>query len=62
MPPEKLQELYYYAWDTFYREESQGIKMFKLFKKVIEKEKATRPSARGKESWPFVNSATGKKK
>jgi radical SAM superfamily enzyme YgiQ (UPF0313 family) len=40
MPPEKLQELYYYAWDTFYREESQGIKMFKLFKKVIEKEKA----------------------
>jgi radical SAM superfamily enzyme YgiQ (UPF0313 family) len=40
MPPEKLQELYDYAWDTFYREESQGIKMYKLFKKVIEKEKA----------------------
>jgi radical SAM superfamily enzyme YgiQ (UPF0313 family) len=40
MSPEKLQELYGYAWDTFYRDESQGIKMYKLFKKVIEKEKA----------------------
>jgi radical SAM superfamily enzyme YgiQ (UPF0313 family) len=40
MSPEKLQELYEGAWDRFYREESQGIKMYKLFKKVIEKEKA----------------------
>jgi radical SAM superfamily enzyme YgiQ (UPF0313 family) len=40
MSVEKLQELYHWAWDTFYRDESQNIKMFKLFKKVIEKEKA----------------------
>jgi radical SAM superfamily enzyme YgiQ (UPF0313 family) len=40
MSAEKLQELYHWAWDTFYMEESQNIKMFKLFKKVIEKEKA----------------------
>ena len=40
MSVEKLQELYHYAWDTFYRDESQNIKMFKLFKCVIEKEKA----------------------
>ncbi|NPU83528.1 MAG: radical SAM protein [Syntrophaceae bacterium] len=38
MPPEKLQELFHYAWDTFYRDEPQTYKMFKLLKKVIEKE------------------------
>jgi radical SAM superfamily enzyme YgiQ (UPF0313 family) len=37
---EKLQELYYYAWDTFYKDEPQNYKMFKLLKKVMEKEKA----------------------
>jgi len=42
MSPERLQELYAQAWDRFYREESQPIKMYKLFKKVIEKEKADR--------------------
>ncbi len=40
LTPEKLQELYYYAWDTFYKEEPQNYKMFKLLKKVIDKEKA----------------------
>lgn len=40
MSPEKLQELYHYAWDTFYRDEPQNYKMFKLLKKVVEKEKA----------------------
>ncbi len=38
MTPEKLQELYYYAWDTFYKEETQTEKMFKLFQQVIMKE------------------------
>ena len=38
MPPERLQELYHYAWDSFYREETQEQKMFKLIMKVIEKE------------------------
>jgi radical SAM superfamily enzyme YgiQ (UPF0313 family) len=37
---ERLQELYYYAWDLFYRDEPQNYKMFSLFKKVVEKEKA----------------------
>lgn len=40
MTPEKLQDLYYYAWDTFYRETSQNLRMAKLFLKVIEKERA----------------------
>jgi radical SAM superfamily enzyme YgiQ (UPF0313 family) len=40
MSPEKLQDLYYYAWDTFYSDCSQNLKMAKLFLKVIEKEKA----------------------
>jgi len=35
MTADKLQELYEYAWDTFYKEESQVFKMFKLFKKVM---------------------------
>ncbi len=38
MTPEKLQELYHYAWDTFYKEETQTEKMFKLFQQVIMKE------------------------
>lgn len=38
MSPEKLQELYQYAWDSFYKDESQELKMFKLFTKVIMKE------------------------
>jgi radical SAM superfamily enzyme YgiQ (UPF0313 family) len=38
MSPEKLQELLQYAWGTFYAEESQAIKMFKLFQQVVQKE------------------------
>jgi radical SAM superfamily enzyme YgiQ (UPF0313 family) len=32
MSPEKLQEMYKYAWDTFYKDEPQRLKMAKLFK------------------------------
>ena len=38
MSPEKLQELLDYAWDTFYGDEAQEIKMFKLFQKVVLRE------------------------
>jgi len=38
MSPERLQELYESAWDTFYKDESQRIKMYKLLKKVVRKE------------------------
>lgn len=34
MSPEKLQELYHYAWETFYADEPQTYKMFKMFKRV----------------------------
>ena len=40
MSPEALQGLYGYAWDTFYQDEPQSYKMFKLMRKVMEKEKA----------------------
>jgi len=40
MTPERLQELYQYAWDTFYKDESQTQKMFKLFRSVISRELA----------------------
>ena len=38
MTIEKLQEMYHYAWDTFYADLPQKVKMAKLFMKVIEKE------------------------
>jgi radical SAM superfamily enzyme YgiQ (UPF0313 family) len=40
MSPERLQELYQYAWEKFYEDEPQQIKMFKLIKKVAEREMA----------------------
>ena len=40
MSPERLQQLLYDAWDAFYRDEPQEIKMFKLFQQVIRKEMA----------------------
>lgn len=38
MTPERLQELYDYAWSSFYKDETQEEKMFKLFTKVLLKE------------------------
>jgi radical SAM superfamily enzyme YgiQ (UPF0313 family) len=40
MSPERLQELYYFAWERFYRDEPQQVKMYKLIKKVVEREMA----------------------
>lgn len=40
MTAEKLQELLAYAWDTFYADEPQELKMTKLFSRVIRKEMA----------------------
>ena len=40
MTTEKLQEIYYYCWDKFYEEEPANYKMFKMLKKVMDKEKA----------------------
>lgn len=38
MSPEKLQDLLDLAWNTFYQDEPQELKMFKLFKQVVSKE------------------------
>lgn len=40
MSRERLQELLDYAWQTFYQDESQPIKMAKLFQQVVRKEVA----------------------
>lgn len=40
MAPERLQELYNYAWEQFYKNETQEQKMFKLIMKVVERERA----------------------
>ncbi len=38
MSPGKLQELFHYAWDTFYKDGGHQLRMGNLFKKVIGKE------------------------
>lgn len=38
MTPEKLQELYHYAWDTFYQGNRGQLRMGELLKKVIHRE------------------------
>jgi radical SAM superfamily enzyme YgiQ (UPF0313 family) len=38
MSPEKLQEMYHYAWDTFYAGSGHQLKMGELFKNVIRRE------------------------
>jgi radical SAM superfamily enzyme YgiQ (UPF0313 family) len=38
MTPEKLDELYDYAWATFYHHETTEVKMAKLFMRVLERE------------------------
>lgn len=38
MTPQRLQELYDYAWEAFYKDESQEQKMFKLFTQVMMRE------------------------
>lgn len=40
MSPERLQELLDYAWDCFYRDEPQRVKMAKLFTRVMRREMA----------------------
>ena len=38
LSPDKLQEMYHYAWDTFYQGGGHQLRMGNLFKKVIAKE------------------------
>jgi radical SAM superfamily enzyme YgiQ (UPF0313 family) len=38
MSPERLQELYHFAWDTFYKDEPQTQKMFNLLSVVMQRE------------------------
>jgi radical SAM superfamily enzyme YgiQ (UPF0313 family) len=40
MSPEILQEMYAYAWDTFYKDMPQSLRMARLFSEVVKKEMA----------------------
>ncbi len=54
MSPEKLQEMYEYAWSAFYRDLTKEVKMGRLFMKVIGKEVADgtyRPARRPRRAW-----------
>lgn len=35
MTPDKLQEMYHYAWNAFYRDEPQTYKMYRLYQKIM---------------------------
>jgi radical SAM superfamily enzyme YgiQ (UPF0313 family) len=62
MSAERLQELYFYAWDTFYGDCSQNLKMAKLFLKAIEKEKGDgtyRPTRLRPEKWDAHRTTRG---
>ena len=63
MSPDKLQEMYDYAWKTFYGDMTQELKMANLFMKVIEKERADGTYRRRKlnrRDWKKVKSTEGK--
>lgn len=38
MTPDELQEMYTYAWNTFYKDMGQSLRMARLFKEVVQKE------------------------
>ena len=40
MSPEKLQEMYHYAWENFYKDIGQSLRMARLFSQVVKKELA----------------------
>jgi radical SAM superfamily enzyme YgiQ (UPF0313 family) len=50
MSASRLQEMYYYAWDTFYQERPQELRMGEMFLRVLQREAAdgaTTPRRRG---------------
>ncbi len=55
MTPDELQEMYAYAWDNFYREMPQSLRMARLFTEVVKKEMADgtyrRPELPEERSW-----------
>jgi len=63
MSPDKLQEMYDYAWKTFYGDMTQELKMANLFMKVIEKERADGTYRRrrlNRRDWKKVKAGEGK--
>jgi hypothetical protein len=40
MSPETLEEMYRYAWKTFYQDMSQSLRMARLFSELVKKEMA----------------------
>ncbi len=43
--PEKLQDMYHYAWETFYADEPQTYKMYKLYKRLLNRKRVSGASA-----------------
>ena len=49
MSPTELQDMYYYAWETFYAGRSQELRMANLFLQVVRRERAEARALRGPE-------------
>jgi hypothetical protein len=57
MTPDRLLELYRYAWDTFYRDEPQTHKMYKLCSRWWARKWPTAPSSPAAKNSPAPASA-----
>lgn len=53
MTAEKLQEMFAYTWDTFYEDESQSLKMYKLIQKAVDTGSGRAPRIRNLEHLKF---------
>lgn len=45
MSPDTLQELYHYAWETFYKDEPQTYKMYAMYQRIAPKRKRNTPQS-----------------
>ena len=55
MTPDELQEMYHYAWDTFYKDESQAVKMAKVLRPVMLADARRSPNRRDRSGSRDVN-------
>ncbi len=56
MSPGRLQEMYHWAWETFYADESQAYKMYRLYKSIQDRTRRPAPVGRAPLREPGVAS------
>lgn len=58
MTPRQLEEGYLYCWERFYQEESQPVKMFRLYRRLMER-RGWQPEIGAPEARPLPHQAAG---